>query len=114
MNNDSTQDRAVRVLSVISKHHGLANIISGHEVGRRAGIRQRAVGPIVTMLRHKGHLIGSVHGKGYYMIETLQEFYATRSHIEGRKAAIDETIACLDESWERFESERHSGEQLTL
>jgi hypothetical protein len=72
---------------------------SSYSISRQIGTPQRSIGFIANAARRGGHLVGSVHGEGYYLIETRDEFDATISHIAGRVAGIQRTIGCLEDSW---------------
>lgn len=78
---------------------GRRNVRSSYDLARHVGISQRSVGFSVNRLRRRGHPIGSVHGEGYYLIETEAELAATIDHIERRKRGIDQTIAALREGF---------------
>jgi hypothetical protein len=64
---------------------------SSYSISRQIGTPQRSIGFIANAARRGGHLVGSVHGEGYYLIETRDEFDATISHIAGRVAGIQRT-----------------------
>lgn len=78
---------------------GRAAVTSSYAIARQVGMPQRSVGFAVNRLRREGHLIGSVHGEGYYLIETETELAETLEHIEVRKRGIDRTLRALTESW---------------
>lgn len=78
---------------------GKANVKSSYELAYLTDIPQREIGFVVSDLRKQGYLIGSVHGQGYYLIETEEELEHTIGHISKRKAGIDATIKALEESW---------------
>ena len=75
--------------------YGRAHRRSSYDLARSAGIPQRSVGFAVNRLRRQGILVGSVHGEGYYLIETASELAETLEHIERRKRGIDLTLAAL-------------------
>lgn len=75
--------------------YGRAHLRSSYDLARRAGIPQRSIGFAVNELRRQGVLVGSVHGEGYYLIETAAELAETLEHIERRKRGIDLTLAAL-------------------
>ena len=77
---------------------GISSIRPGHEIAKALGVHQRSVGFMVGRLRKAGCPIGSVHGGGYYLIQTDEELEDTVAHIEGRKRGIDATVAALREA----------------
>jgi|SRR6185503_10108615 len=79
--------------------HGRDDVRSSYWLAGRIGVGQRSVGFIANAARRQGHLVGSVHGEGYYLIETQDELDATISHIEIRIAGIQRTIMQLRHSW---------------
>lgn len=80
---------------------------SSFDLAQKLEVNQRAIGFMVSRLRKAGHLIGSVHGGGYYLITSRAELDETIHHIEIRKRGIDATIAALRGS---FESEEQAVE----
>lgn len=78
---------------------GRKNIRGSHQLSKILGCSQRQIGFMVNKLRQRGHLIGSVPSKGYYMVETLSEYLETRNHIAKRKIGIDKTLDSLEDSW---------------
>lgn len=78
---------------------GMASVRPSHEIAESLGVNQRAIGFIVGRLRKAGCPIGSVHGSGYYLIQTDEELEDTISHIEARKRGIDATINALREAY---------------
>lgn len=74
---------------------GSGSPMSSYEVAAAMGVPQRSVGFMVSRLRKLGYPIGSVHGEGYYLIETREELEATIDHIERRKRGIDQTVDAL-------------------
>lgn len=81
--------------------HGRNNVRSSYALAEELGVPQRTVGFAVNRLRKAGHLIGSVHGEGYYLIDTPEELAETIEHIEKRKAGIDATVASLRASFRK-------------
>lgn len=78
---------------------GVDNIASSYELASQLHVNQREVGYLVKDLRHAGHLIGSVHGGGYYLIETEGEYETTREHLVSRINGGLATIDKLDQAW---------------
>lgn len=74
---------------------GKRSVMSSYELARRIGVNQRAVGFMVSDLRLGGEPVGSVHGEGYYIIESPDELAETIEHIERRKRGIDRTVQAL-------------------
>lgn len=72
---------------------------SSYDLASELGIGQRKVGFMVNKLRAEGHLIGSLHGQGYFMIRTWDEYVDTMAHIEKRKQGIDKTLSSLRGAW---------------
>jgi biotin operon repressor len=56
---------------------------------------QRAIGGVVHRAREMGVAVGSVHGEGYYIIETDEELEETIAHIERRARGLRETVELL-------------------
>jgi biotin operon repressor len=79
---------------------GAERVKSSYVLARETGVAQRAIGFMVNRLRREGHLIGSIHGEGYYLIATEDELDSTIAHIEARKVGIDQTIEALEDAWE--------------
>ena len=78
---------------------GRDNVTSSYTIATRLGVPQQTIGFMVNDLRKQGHLIESVYGEGYYLIETAEELADTIRHIEQRKAGIDRTIRALEGAW---------------
>lgn len=88
-----TEGKRAHLLSLLRL--GKGKVRSSHELSRLIGEPQKSIGFAVSALRQEGHAIGSVHGEGYYLIETVEELEETIAHISKRKAGIDRTIAAL-------------------
>lgn len=69
-------------------------------LARKLGVPQRTIGFMVSRLRQHGFLVGSIHGEGYYLIQTEDELDDTIRHIEKRKAGIDRTLNALRTAFE--------------
>lgn len=78
---------------------GVSNLVSSYELARILGINQRVVGGLVKRLRDTGHLIGSTHGEGYYLVTNENEYLSTRDHLHARIAGGLKTIEKHDEAW---------------
>jgi hypothetical protein len=84
---------------VASLEPGKDRCRSSYEIARDLGIAQRSVGFVANYARRRGHLVGSVHGEGYYLIVTEGELDETIRHIRGRVSGINTTIAALAHNW---------------
>ncbi len=78
---------------------GRLQVRSSHSLARLIGVHQRSVGFIVSGLRREGVLVGSVHGEGYYIIQTQEELDETMGHIAARKRGIDMTLDAISSAW---------------
>ena len=49
---------------------GRDGILDSYSLAACLGVNQRAIGSLVNELRQRGHLVGSAHGRGYYLIQS--------------------------------------------
>lgn len=80
---------------------GRASIRSSYAIAAALGVNQRAVGYIAREARLQGFLVGSAHGRGYYLIADHDELTETIEHLETRARGIAVTVRALRRSWRR-------------
>ncbi|MCW2962729.1 MAG: hypothetical protein JWM90_3116 [Thermoleophilia bacterium] len=76
--------------------YGKENVISSYDLAQDLDMNQRAIGFMVRQMRLDGIPVGSIPGKGYYLIETREELEETKAHILHRHKGLNETVKALD------------------
>jgi biotin operon repressor len=82
---------------------GRENATSSYKLARQLKVSQRGVGFIAQAARDVGHLVGSVAGKGYFlMTDDPEDLRVTADHLSIRARAGLERVDRLIAQWNSF------------
>lgn len=88
-------ERITKLMSMLRP--GRENVTPSQELMPAFGMKvQTDLGSLVGVAREKGYPIGSIHAKGYFIMQDEEDLAVTVEHLIKRRNGIDITIARLE------------------